>query len=376
MIILSEVAKKLEAILNGVDEEVNSSNATVVVTSNPTPYYFKVETEGLHLDHIVEPKENSNFIPVFISSMGGQFNPVKGLKQGTYSLPISFYFPVRFKDDFFALGEFLVDAFVGTILNYGPISGRAVSNISAPQFGEIQDLDLKQFKAWTEEKYQMPVEVMEPYLSMNITLFLSNAAQGLVYGNDFKVDLSFSYNNQTFTLKDIDWDGSSIQSNSQAQSEQEEETNESDGLPFGTAYGSSFKIYPNFNLKAEEYEYLLDDGTYHADAIYYRKSGNDYIYVGKITESQYNGFHSGGVLLYTREYYYFYKELLKIWFAGNIQQVECDVTFTIADDPELKYTRKCFIQSVMAPIEKGQLLSLTLSFSKKVELEDEDENEE
>lgn len=316
MIILSEVAQKIEKILNGSDSEVTAAN--------PTGFYFQVETEGFHIDHIEKADKSGNFIPVFISSLGGQFNPVKGLKQGSYSFPVVFYFPVRFKEAFFALGDFLVDAFVGTILNYGDISGKAVSNISAPQFGEIQDLDLGQFKKWVDSTYQKPIEVMEPYLTMQITLFLSNAAAGLVYGNDVKVDLSFTYNNNTYTLEDIDWDGASLQSNSQAQSEQEEETNEADGIPFGTAYGSSFKVYPNLNLKAKNTDV------------------------------------------------YFYKELLKAWLSGNIQEVECEVTFTIAGDSELKYTRQCFIQSIISPIEKGQILSLTLTFSKKAIFDEED----
>lgn len=318
MIILSEVAQKLEKILNGTDSETSG-------LSNPTPYYFKVETEGFHIDHIEKADKSGNFIPVFISSLGGQFNPVKGLKQGSYSFPFIFYFPVSFKEAFFALGDFLVDAFVGAILNYGEISGKAVSNISVPQFGEIQDLDLGQFSKWVETTYKEPINIMEPYLTMQVTLFLSNAAPGLVYGNDVKVDLSFTHNNNTYTLEDVDWDGASLQSNSQSQSEQEEETNEADGIPFGTAYGSSFKIYPNLDVKA--------------------KNSN----------------------------LYFYKELLKIWLAGNIQEVECEVTFTIADDPELKYTRKCFIQSIVSPIEKGQILSLTLTFSKKAVFDDEED---
>lgn len=365
MIILSEVAQKLEKILNGSDSEVTATN--------PTGFYFQVETEGFHIDHIEKADKSGNFIPVFISSLGGQFNPVKGLKQGSYSFPVVFYFPVRFKEAFFALGDFLVDAFVGTILNYGDVSGKAVSNISVPQFGEIQDLDLGQFSKWVESQYKKPIEVMEPYLTMQVTLFLSNAAQGLVYGNDVKVDLSFTYGENTYSIDDINWDGASIQSNSQSQSEQEEETNEADGLPFGTAYGSSFKIYPNLETKANEATYELESGIYDPDAIYYIKNGDNYVYVGHLTESQYGGYYGAGVLLYVSVPIYFYKELLKIWLAGNIQEVECNLTFTIANDDDLKYTRKCYVQSVMAPIEKGQLFSLTLSFAKKTEFEDETE---
>ena len=295
MIILSEVAQKLEKILNGQDPEVTATN--------PTGFYFQVETEGFHIDHIEKPTKDGNFIPVFISSLGGQFNPVKGLKQGSYSFPVVFYFPVRFTEDFFALGDFLVDAFVGTILNYGNISKKAVSNISVPQFGEIQDLDLGKFGKWVEATYSKPIEVMEPYFTMQVTLFLSNAAEGFVYGNNIKIDLSFTdLENNEYTLEDIDWDGSSLQSNSQAQSEQKEETNESTSVPFGTTYGVSIKVYPNLNAQTPE-QYIISD-EYDASAYYYRRRNSDpegvYQYLGQITEENYNLQWQGGYQLYTK----------------------------------------------------------------------------
>lgn len=324
MIILSEVAQKLENILNGVDSEVGTSGSVVIAT-NPTIYYFQVETEGFHIDHIVAPSKDKNFIPVFVSSMGGQFNPVKGLKQGTYSLPIDIYFPVRFKNDFFALGDFLVDAFVGTKLNYGEISGKAISNISAPQFGEIQMLQFQEFQDWINAKFTKPSLIKEPYLSMHIVLYLTNAAPGFVYGNDVSCELKFTYGEDSYTLKDVNFDGASIQSNSQPQSEQEEGTNESVSLPFSTAYGTSFKVYPN--VEKEAYESTLEEPIY------------------------------------------FYKELLKVWFAGNIQTADFELKYTIAGDSDLTFTRKCFVSSIVAPINKGELFSLTMSFAKKVEIE-------
>lgn len=316
MIILTEVATKLENILNGNDSETSSLTRTVT-------YDFKVATEGFHIDNIINDDKDGNFIPVFISSMGGQFNPVKGLKQGTYSIPIVFYYPVRFKDEFYQLGEFLVEAFVGTILDYGDVSGQAVSNISVPQYGEIQDLDFKEFNAWLDAKYHKRIEKMEPYMTMQLTLYLTSSASGLIYGNDVTASLSFTYDDATYVLDDIDFDGASLQSNAQAQSEQEEGTNEACGVPFGTAYGSSIKIYPNLETRPTSQSV------------------------------------SGDI--------YFYKQLLQIWLEGNIQEVQCSITFTIAGDSDLTYTRTCFIQSIMAPIEKGQLFALTLTFAKLIE---------
>ena len=357
MIILTEVAEKLSAILNGTDSETSGY-------TNPTDFKFLIRTEGFHIDSLHDKPSGKNVIPVFVSSMGGQFNPVKGLKQASYSIPLAFYYPVRFKEAFFALANFLADVFVGAVLNYGDVSGKAVSNINVPQYGEIQDLDFKEFEKWVNANYSLPIEVMEPYMTMNVTLFLSNAAPGLLYGNDVKINLAFTYGENTYTLDDVDWDGASLQSNTQAQSEQEEGTNEADGFPFSTAYGSSFKIYPNLETEANEsrYEEVL---IYIPNIVYYRKVGDNYISVGKISASDFNGYHSQGVALYQRFEYYFYKELLKVWLAGNIQAAQCKVTFQIGNDPDLKYERDCFIQSIVSPIEKGQIFALTLTFTKK-----------
>ena len=319
MIILDEVAKKLQDILNGVDSETSTT------LTNPLSgtYYFVVNTVGFHIDSLVEKDRNKNFIPVFIDTMGGQFNPVKGIEQGTFSYPIAIYYPVRFKNDFYALGDFLVKAFVGSKLNYGTVSGSAISNISGLSSGEIQNLDFKQFKDWTQTNFKLPIEKMEPYMSMECTLYLTTAKAGLLFGNDVKLDLTFTKpNSETYTLEDIDWDGGSLQSNTQATSEQEEGTNESTSIPLGNAMSTSFKIYPNFDLLAKN----------------------------ETTK-------------------YFYRELLSAWLSGDSQALDIDLTINIGPaELGLTYTRKCFIQSNMVPFEKGQLVALTLTFAKKTQI--------
>lgn len=360
MIILPEVATKLERILNSLDGY-----------TNPLPYYFQVETEGFHIDHIKRPDQEGNFIPVFISSLGGQFNPVKGLKQATYSIPVVFYYPVRFKDDFFALGEFLEDTFVGSKINYGAVSGSAISNISVPQYGEIQNLDFQEFKKWVNAKYTRAVDVMEPYMSMQFTLYLSSAALGLLFGNDITTSLSFTIDGETFILNDVDIDGASIQSNTQAQSEQEEGTSESFSVPFSTAYGSSFKVYPNLEkIAVGKYKYIESE-SYDSTLEYYYKVQSTpgtravalYISLGYLTQEEYNEALTTYTTLYNKIHLYFYRELLKAWVNGRTQEMECHVSFKIGDYDDLIYTRKCFLQSVVVPIEKGQLLGFTFTFA-------------
>lgn len=318
MIILDEVAKKLQNILNGKDSETQSFQ-------NPTGFDFVVYTPGLHIDTLAKKDKGSNFIPVFISSMGGAHNPVLQLKQGNYTIPIVFYYPVRFKDDFFALYDFLADVFIGAYLNYGANSGKAVSNISVPRNGEIQDLDFTAFKTWVEEKFRQPIEIMEPYLSMELTLYLSSAAPEFVYGNGVSTSLSFKIKNaedveETYTDDDVTVEENTIQSQAQVQSEQLEGSGESQGLPFGVAYGSGFSCYYKDNE--------------------------------------------------------FYAKLLELWTTGESQNLELVLSISIPSNTHIDlvsgepapivFTRKVFIESVVLTARKGQLITFNFTFSKRI----------
>lgn len=304
MIILSEVATKLNNILNGSDSETST-------LTNPTDFLYEVQTEGYHLDHIMG--EDKNFIPVFISSMGGSYNPVAQLKQSNVVIPIVFYFPVRFKEQFFALNDFLVDVFVGKTLNFGTISGKSICNISVAQFGELDSMDvLREFETWVANKYQRRLEVMETYLSMTINLYLSNASSEFVYGNDVKISLSLD--ETTYIDEDITFAQASVQSQAQSNSEQILGENESQGVPFGVAYGSSF-------------------------AVYYKDNE-------------------------------FYRYLVAQWFSGNAQTLRFTLSLTIGEDgtdyTAPVFSRSCYIESVNLIIQKGELLTITFTFAKAI----------
>ena len=307
MIILSEVATKLEKILNGTDTEVE--------TQNPVGQYFLVEAQGFHIDHLMDKQVGTNFIPVFVSSMGGQFNPVADLKQGQYIIPITFYFPVRFKDDFFKLGDFLIDVFVGETINFGTISGSGICNVSVPTFGEITNFDLKEFENWVMNTYQRQIQKSEPFMSMTLNLYVTNAASGFVFGNS--VDVYLTYGSGSGIREKMVFVQSSIQSVSQTSSEQELDASvpEAVGIPFGTAYSCGFTAY-----------------------------------VKNTT---------------------FWKYVLKDWADGKSQNMTFmfEATFKgiqLTQPPTyLTFTRTCYIESVNFPIQKGQLLTITFSFGKK-----------
>ena len=352
------IAEKITNILNGVDSEI-----IALGLQNPTDFDFNVQTQGFHLDHITNAKKGTNFIPVFISSMGGQRNPVPYLRQGTYTLPIVFYFPVRFKDSLFTLDDFLCDCFCGRRLNYGTDDAplHCVSNISVAQFGEIQEIDvIKEFMNWVENTYQKQIEITEPYISMQYTLYLSNADESIVYGNEVKADLSLdistcaekwnykhTYNegelciyqdklyksncyqqDRTFVKDNWIWldpvdepvlfASGSLISSSQAVSEQEIGTSESRSLPLTTSYATSFTM--NVSRDSD-----------------------------------------------------FYYALLRNWVYGTIQKVRMNLRIEIANT--YTFTRDCFVESINMPILKGEPLTITISLAKAVD-ENEDEEEE
>ena len=194
MIILPEIAQKIENILNGADAETSE-------ITRPFDFEFRVATQGYHLDHIIDKKEGKNFIPVFIETMGGQFDAVKGLKRATITTPITIYFPIRFKEVFYYVNEFLNDCFVGTHLNYGELTGKCLSNVSVATYGEIQDIDLKEFIGWVGSTYRKQIDVMEKYMSMTFTLYLTTSSHEFVYGNQVSYELKMTFDNVEMTEK-------------------------------------------------------------------------------------------------------------------------------------------------------------------------------
>lgn len=179
MIVLPEVAQTLQDMLNA-----NTDSDLV----------YMVNTPGFHLDKISDRLTSRNFIPVFISSLGGQINPVPILKQVDATIPVTFYFPVRFKEKMFLLNEYLNDTLVGKTINWGTLSGSILTNISLPRYGEIQDLDLKQFKSWVNATFETEIEVMEPFITMEVSLYLSAVGEEFIFGNNIPIkSISISY---------------------------------------------------------------------------------------------------------------------------------------------------------------------------------------
>ena len=203
MITINQIATELEEILNG-------TSANTSGTARPIDGLFAVRTEGYHLDNVHDYETGKNFFPVFIGNFTGEFNPIPELEQVDYEVPVSIYFPVRFKDKMLEMQAFLAKVFVGQAIGFSRtdegFGQYAVCNISLPELGEITDLDVDQFgnsilkglNEFISEQYKVPVSSSEPWICLNFTLYmstmkgaLSNETGSTVYGNAYELTLYY-----------------------------------------------------------------------------------------------------------------------------------------------------------------------------------------
>ena len=181
MIALTDVATKLEEILNSED--------------CPTDFSFVVKSQGYHLDSIADKKKGINLIPVFLTMVGGEYNPVPNLKQVNFTYGVDIWFPVRFKEIFYRINEYLEETFVGKKLESG---GKvALCNIGVAEYGEIVGLHLDQFEEWVEDTYAGSVhlfkkehDISEEYMNMHFNIFATVLGNGFMFGNDVKYSIT------------------------------------------------------------------------------------------------------------------------------------------------------------------------------------------
>lgn len=181
---LEDISQKIGAILNGTDAETEHLRPS----GRPfAGFTFMVATEGYHLDKIYSNEADKNLIPVYIGALGGSNEPIPDLGAQSRNTVITVYFPVRFKEQMKELDDYLAQCLVGRVLTWGGVKAR--SNTSPSQFGELFDMDTKQFRDqnqqfvnWIDTTYHVTMEVSEMWMNMQITLYLSTAKDLGAYG--------------------------------------------------------------------------------------------------------------------------------------------------------------------------------------------------
>lgn len=217
MITINQIATELENILNQTSGNIPSG------AKMPFDGLFAVRTEGYVLDRVHDYETGKNFFPVFLGSMTGEFNPIPDLEQVDMEIPVSIYFPVRFKGKMLEMQEFLNKVFVGRAIGFnqgddGKYGQYAVANISIAELGEITTLDVDQFgnsilkglNQFISEQYKMPVSCSEPWICLNFSLYLSTMKGALstdegatIYGNAYYVFLQYGDWSEIVTTDNI-----------------------------------------------------------------------------------------------------------------------------------------------------------------------------
>lgn len=200
MIDIQDLQLKLSNMLNG-KEQPNAINISDYVSG----FEFKVLTYASYLDNISNFNTLKNFLPVYISDPQGTVEPIPYLQETNSQYTITIFFPLKYKEELNKLNEYFVDSFAGRMLNFSK-SGNALCSLNLPTFGEVQDLEFKQFKDWIGEYYQMNVLQTDKWCSYSFVLYFHQLKGlgekgGFILGNQFEYTLSFKYGNQTYIEK-------------------------------------------------------------------------------------------------------------------------------------------------------------------------------
>lgn len=276
MVNLEIIRDKLENILNGTDSETSS-----LFSPASDKYFFSVATEGFEFKNIYDMESGKNFIPVFIGSSGGEFNPIPDLNEYSLSVQCQVFFPVRFKQDFYTyFTDFIRKVFVGKILTYE--EEKVLSNISVPQYGEIETFAVKEFKNFIANTYKMPFEVSEQWMSMTFIIYLSGIGGDFIYGNLASGRIDY----KTHSLANPIYAAKELSVNVQVESEQVLGQTESKSLGVVSGYATSVSLYVEKNsffyaLITDYYNGVLQNQPILMQEILY--FGNEYGPIIKIT---------------------------------------------------------------------------------------------
>lgn len=191
MINLNEIANKISEVLNSIDNPLRIDNQRVL---------FEVATEGYRVDTIANKQQGKNMIPVYLQLAGGENQPIPGLGQQSKTISIGVYYPVKYKEIFFHLEDYLGTVFIGKKLNFGELTGVCLCNLGVAQYGSIEGMDVNNYKSFiAATKYEKTIESSGNWISLGIQLFLTKTASGFLFGNDVEYSIELKYKDISIT---------------------------------------------------------------------------------------------------------------------------------------------------------------------------------
>lgn len=245
MIEINELSRKLSAILNGLDDETSS------IFNPATSFDFVVKTYGTHLDSIANNLTKKNFIPVYIANFSGSVQPIPSLREEDLSYDIYIYFPLKYKDTFFRMGNFLIDCFAGKMINFGEESGYALTNLNSPTLADVQQNEFNSFQEFISENYGLPIQRTELWGVMTFSIYFHQVANlgksdGFITGNQVKHEMSFTYDKTEYKEELVVVSGAR-NLNSDTISEQRIYQLQTSGIAKNTSYIDSIQAYARDN---------------------------------------------------------------------------------------------------------------------------------
>ena len=166
--------------------------------------WFKVRTYASFLDDrtLVNGNNKYNFIPCYIDSPSGSFQPLSNAIISSYQYALKMYFPIEEKEKIFEiLTERLSEQFVGQII--GNEGEEEIINMGVAQFSQINIANVNEFQTWVSDLYGEKIRKSNYYIEVSIPLYLSNGkaknGNNLALGNEFIYEISIK-DNDTDTM--------------------------------------------------------------------------------------------------------------------------------------------------------------------------------
>jgi len=232
-----------------VEQILNGTYSGTTLPTRPSDEYFKVKTYASYLDTIADKGQNKNFVPVFIHSPEGSYQPIPTLGLCDQSYLVEIYFPITKKDSMFQFGDYLAQAVSGKRLPFGnspfTIKSYAVCNVSVGVFGQVQPQAMEQFIEFLDGSYHLPIQKSEMWGSIQIRFYMSTSAVG-IFGNQVSYSLSLIYDSVTTTETLLINESSANLTNTPASQQLVSETY-AKAIISNTAFGKSLTIFPQVN---------------------------------------------------------------------------------------------------------------------------------
>ena len=174
MIYINELSNYIETTLNSLEKGV-----------------FRVKTYAEFLDSRVDDETNENFIPVYIDSPFGNFEPIPNLLYLSQQYSITLYFPIELKDTMYDIVNDIVPQFVGKSIYIGENTGNAIANIDTPTFQSIGVNNVEELQEWCNDIYKRKIRKSSMYVAMSFIIHLTQATNG-IFSNSITYTLTIN----------------------------------------------------------------------------------------------------------------------------------------------------------------------------------------